>query len=190
MNSKRLQQQIHFLVETDKLKEVIRKTFLIDGSRYETVAEHSWHITLMAVLFLEYALPAVNIERVIKMTLIHDLVEIYTGDTFAFDNYDKKQVEDKEKDAAEKLFSLLPTDQSKEFLELWCEFENMTTTASIYANAIDRLQPFINEYYLNNRNGKVNNISQEQLVARMSVLKEGTPILWSVIQAMIVDLFK
>ena len=123
-DTNRLQQQIQFLVEIDKLKQVLRRTWLMDQSRYENDAEHSWHIAVAAMLFLEYADdPKVDVLRVIKMLLVHDLVEIDAGDTYAYDENACLDQPEREQKAAERIFGLLPPDQAAEFRGLWEEFE-------------------------------------------------------------------
>ena len=135
MDVNRLEQQMRFLVEVDKMKSVYRRTILIDKTRRESDAEHSWHFALMAMLLAEYADPEkVDCARVIRMALVHDLIEIYAGDTFAYDvqgNQDKRQ---RETEAADKLFALLPEDQAAEIRALWEEFDAMETPDAQYAD--------------------------------------------------------
>ena len=143
----RPQQQIDFLVEIDKLKKVLRQTWLLDQSRYENDAEHSWHIAMAAMLFLEYADdPQVDLLRVIKMLLVHDLVEIDAGDTYAYDEKACLDQPEREQKAAERIFGLLPPDQSAEFRGLWEEFEARQTPEARYAAALDRFQPLLHNY--------------------------------------------
>ena len=119
----RLRQQIEFVMEIDKLKQIYRQNLIADTSRRENDAEHSWHIALMAVLLREYAEEPVDLEKVIKMLLIHDLVEVYAGDTFCYDEEAVKDKDAREKEAAQRLYSLLPADQEAELRGLWHEFE-------------------------------------------------------------------
>ncbi len=143
----RMTSQLNFLAEVDKMKNVYRQTALIDKSRMESDAEHSWHFALMAITLFEYCeVDGVNIDRVVKMALVHDLVEIYAGDTFVYDINGNKTKEKREKDAADKLFSILPTEQGLEYRNLWEEFDKVETPDAIYATAIDRFQPFLNNY--------------------------------------------
>src|SRR6516165_10043741 len=134
-----LEQQLSFILEIDKLKTVLRQTLLTDRSRRENSAEHSWHLAIMAGLLWQYAAAPVNVSRVMKMVLVHDLVEIDAGDTFAYDvaaNVDKAQ---REHQAAQRIFGLLPPEQGSELRALWQEFEANRTDDARYANALDRL---------------------------------------------------
>ena len=119
----RLQQQLEFIVEIDKLKKVFRQTFLIDKTRRENDAEHSWHLAMMAMVLGEYAPEGTDLSRVIRMVLVHDLVEIYAGDTFAFDDVGHRDKELRERQAADQLFGLLPADQKGILRQLWDEYE-------------------------------------------------------------------
>ncbi|MBR5376243.1 MAG: HD domain-containing protein, partial [Lachnospiraceae bacterium] len=139
----RLDQQLLFTAEIDKMTSVLRRTVLIDKSRRENDAEHSWHIAVMAMLFSEYAKEPVNIGRAVEMCVVHDLVEIYAGDTFAFDVEGNIGKEERERKAADKLFSQLPDDQGRMIRKLWEEFDAMQTNDAKYAACMDRLQPFL-----------------------------------------------
>ena len=146
MSEERLKKQLEFLVEIDKMKNVLRRTLIVDGSRRENDAEHSWHLAMLAMVLEEYSEREINISRVVRMCLVHDLVEVYAGDTFA---YDEKGYEDKlarETAAADKLFSMLPTEQGEEFRALWREFDEAQTADAMYAAAMDRLQPMMNNF--------------------------------------------
>ena len=123
----RLQKQMEFIVEVDKVKQIIRQTYLADASRKEDDAEHSWHLALMAVLLKEYSNEEVDLAKVVPMVLIHDLVEIDAGDTYAYDDAGAETKEDREAKAADRIFGLLPADQGKYFRELWNEFEAYET---------------------------------------------------------------
>jgi putative hydrolase of HD superfamily len=133
---------LRFTAEIDRMSSVLRRTLLIDRSRRENDAEHSWHIAVMAMLFEEYAVRKVNIMHAVEMMLVHDLVEIYAGDTFAYDidGYASKAA--REKDAADKLFSILPEEQGMHIRALWEEFDAAESNDAKYANCLDRLQPF------------------------------------------------
>ncbi len=174
----RLERQLVFIAEMDKLKNVFRRTLITDSTRRENDAEHSWHIALMAVLLEEYAAEPVNMERVLKMLVIHDLVEVYAGDTFAFDVEGNKGKEERESRAAEKLFGLLPEDQSKTLRSLWEEFDRMDSADSKFAASLDRVQPFIHNALTNGHTWKLGNVTKEQVYERLSPVKEGTPGIW------------
>jgi len=136
----RLQQQMQFLTEIDKLKSVFRQNYLSDGSRKENDAEHSWHLAMIVIVLSEH-FEGIDVIKTLKMVLIHDLVEIYAGDTFAYDEEAHIDKEYRERIAAEKIFSMLPSDQAAEFSALWQEFERMDTKEALCAAIADRLQP-------------------------------------------------
>jgi putative hydrolase of HD superfamily len=144
MENDRISQQIKFIFEIDKLKKITRQSRISDNSREENDAEHSWHLAIMALLLQEYANEKnLDIFKVIKMLLIHDIVEIYAGDVHVYDIEGNKTKSEKERKAAEKIFSLLPPDQAEEYKNLWLEFDARKTAESKYANSIDRLQPIM-----------------------------------------------
>lgn len=174
----RFEKQLHFLIEVDKMKTVLRQTLLVDGTRRENDAEHSWHLALMAMIFYEYANRAVDLARVIKMALVHDLVEVYAGDTFAYDDEGNAGKEAREMAAADKLFSILPEDQGLEIRELWEEFDRMETADAKYAAAIDRMQPFVNNYMTGGHTWKKGEVTSDKVYKRMDMVRVATPELW------------
>lgn len=186
MDVNRLEQQMRFLVEVDKMKSVYRRTILIDKTRRESDAEHSWHFALMAMLLAEYADPEkFDCARVIRMALVHDLIEIYAGDTFAYDvqgNQDKRQ---RETEAADKLFALLPEDQAAEIRALWEEFDAMETPDAQYAAAIDRLQPFLNNYLTQGHTWGLGGVKSAQVYERMDPIRVALPEVWPFVDKMI-----
>ena len=186
MDVNRLEQQMRFLVEVDKMKSVYRRTILIDKTRRESDAEHSWHFALMAMLLAEYADPEkVDCARVIRMALVPDLIEIYAGDTFAYDvqgNQDKRQ---RETEAADKLFALLPEDQAAEIRALWEEFDAMETPDAQYAAAIDRLQPFLNNYLTQGHTWGLGGVKSAQVYERMDPIRVALPEVWPFVDKMI-----
>ena len=139
----RLDKLLKFTAEIDKMTSVLRRTVLIDKSRRENDAEHSWHIAVMAMMFEEFFDGAVDVGRAVRMCVVHDLVEIYAGDTFAFDKTGNVDKEEREKAAADKLFSQLPEDIGDEMRMLWEEFDAMETNDSRYAACMDRIQPLL-----------------------------------------------
>ena len=139
----RLEQQIRFITEIDKVKNIFRQTYLADGKRKENDAEHSWHIALMAYLLQEHAEEPVDVPRVMLMVLIHDLVEIDAGDTYAYDSEGAKTKREREVRAAERIFGLLPEDQGRYFRELWDEFEAYESADAKYAHLLDNFQPLL-----------------------------------------------
>jgi putative hydrolases of HD superfamily len=184
----RLQQQIEFMLEIDKLKHISRRTILTDRSREENSAEHSWHIAMAVFLFSEYAQDQ-NIDwyRVIKMLLVHDLVEIDAGDTYCYDDQSRKNQAQREQKAAERIFKILPFDQSRYFRALWDEFENRETPESKYANALDRFQPFLQNYVTKGQIWRKNDITRRQMKDRMKPVFDGAPLLWNLVELLIDD---
>lgn len=182
---KRLIDQIKFIVEVDKAKEIMRRTYVTNSERFENDAEHSWHLALMAPLLKEYIKEDVNIERVINMVIIHDLVEIDAGDTFCYDKEGNLTKREREVKAADRIFNILPKDQAKIIYDLWNEFEEMKTIESRYAACLDRIQPILNNIATGGRAWKENNTTKSMVLGRMSVIKETSEELWELILAII-----
>ena len=175
----RLEQQIKFLIEVDKMKNILRQTLLTDKSRRENDAEHSWHFALMAMVLHEYADQSkVDLNRVLKMALVHDLIEIDAGDTFAYDDAGNESKAERERMAADRLFAMLPEDQGGEIRALWEEFDAEETADAQYAAAIDRLQPLILNYAAEGHTWKNGRVTSGQVHKRMRIIKEGAPELW------------
>ena len=176
----RLAAQFAFLTEADRLKSVLRGTTLNDGSRRENSAEHSWHICLFALTLAEHATRPVNIERVIKMLLLHDLVEIDAGDAPIHGDHDPAEMEVIEKAAADRIFGLLPPDQQAEFRALWDEFEAAETDDAIFAKSIDRVQPVVANLESGGGTWPEYNVTPEKLEARVGQkVRRGAPALWA-----------
>lgn len=142
-SDEKINQLLRFAAEVDKMTGISRRTMLVNKSRRENDAEHSWHIALMAMLFKDYAPEGCDITRAVQMCIVHDLVEIYAGDTFAYDIAANEDKEQREKLAADKLFGELPLPLATEFRTLWEEFDAMNTPDAKYATAMDRIQPFL-----------------------------------------------
>jgi len=177
--NKELEGRLLFLKEVDALKNVIRQNKLVDASRYENVAEHSWHFALSAMTLFDYCvLPDVDLNKVIKMALVHDLVEIYAGDTPAYADVAKVDISAQEEEAAKKLFSMLPQEQGQEYLDLWLEFEAKETNDSLYANANDRFQAAYISYLSGNENWKNQSVTKEKFLNRMGLVESVMPDLW------------
>lgn len=186
--SRRLKQQIEFVLEVDKLKQVLRQTILVDRSRRENSAEHSWHIALMVSVFAEYAADAdIDLMRVIKMLLMHDLVEIDAGDTYCYDDAGRQDQTRREEVAARRIFGLLPEDQGSELRTLWDEFEEKRSPESRFANALDRVQPFLHNYFTNGQTWQENQVNSSQVRDRMGPVKDGAPALWEYVNSLIED---
>ena len=179
MTSARLEQQMAFVVEVDKLKSVHRRTLLIDRSRHENSAEHSWHLALMALLLSEHAkAPDLDVFNVIRMVVLHDLVEIDAGDTFCYDAEGAQDQHEREARAADRIFGLLPEDQAQAFRAAWDEFEAGETPEAQFAATIDRLQPMLNNLHTGGASWQRHGIRKEQVQARNAGGKEGSEALW------------
>ena len=171
----RLDQQLKFTAEIDKMTGILRRTLLVNKSRRENDAEHSWHIAVMAMLFEEYAVEKVDVFRVATMCVIHDLVEIYAGDTFAYDVKGNEDKQERESMAADKLFGQLPEEQGKAIRELWEEFDAMETSDAKYAACLDRLQPFLHNTLTGGHTWKDGKTSRAAVEKRMAIVKEFMP---------------
>ncbi|MGL4910337.1 MAG: HD domain-containing protein [Cetobacterium sp.] len=173
----RIQKQMEFLFEIDKVKDVFRQSLIIEGKREENDAEHSWHMALVALTIREYFEGELDLEKTLKMILIHDLVEIYAGDTPAFGAQRPDKAEEELK-AAEKIFSLLPEDQREYFLTLWIEFENCETNEAKFANVCDRYQGFMQNLTSDGHTWKKFNVPLETVLKRIEPIKKYTPKLY------------
>jgi putative hydrolase of HD superfamily len=184
-SASRINAQFAFLTEADRLKSVLRATKLCDGSRFENTGEHSWHVALYALVMAEHAAKPVDISRVIKMMLIHDLVEIDAGDTpihsAAARNLAQQDVI--EKIAADRIFGLLPADQAVEFRALWDEFEAAETDDAVFAKSIDRVQPVISNLETGGQSWVEYNVTRDQVEARVGAkVSRGAPALWTALK--------
>ncbi|MBQ4529068.1 MAG: HD domain-containing protein [Lachnospiraceae bacterium] len=174
----RLQQQMEFIQEVDKLKKIGRQSYLTDSSRKENDAEHSWHLALMAILLSEYAPKEVDVLRVVSMVLIHDLVEIDAGDTYAYDTEGNKTKRQREEKAADRIFNILPEDQAKKVRDLWEEFEDNETPEANFAHALDRTQPIMLNHASEGKAWKEHGVVLSQIMERNINIPKGAPKLW------------
>ena len=179
----RLDQQLKFTAEIDKMTGILRRTLLVDRSRRENDAEHSWHIAVMALLFQEYAEEAVNVGRVAEMCVVHDLVEIYAGDTFAYDTKGNEDKEAREAAAADRLFAQLPEEQGKMIRELWEEFDAMETADAKYAACLDRIQPFLHNTLTGGHTWVESGTKRPAVEKRMAIVKEFMPEVYEWVEA-------
>ncbi len=172
---RRLKQQIEFILEVDKLKSVVRRNYLVDDSRRENTAEHSWHSILTALILYEYAENRTRLDllRIVKMIAIHDLVEIEAGDTFMFDSEANRDRFNRENQAAKKLFTKLPYDQGKEYYELWLEFEKEETLDSIFAASVDKIMPVLLNTYSSGISWREADVSSEMVFDTLKGIKKG-----------------
>jgi putative hydrolase of HD superfamily len=178
MSNDRLARQIAFIVEADKLKTVLRRTPLTDGSRPENSAEHSWHLALAAMTLAEYAPPEADLRRVLELVTVHDIVEVYAGDTFAYDHEASATKAEREREAAERIFGLLPGDQAMYFRECWEEFEARETVDAKYANALDRLQALLQNMKAGGGSWQAHGVRREDVMRRMEPIHTSLPELW------------
>lgn len=184
----RINQQIEFIITLDKLKHIQRRSYLISGDRTENSAEHSWHIALMAMLLAEYSNESIDLERTIRMLLVHDIVEIEAGDTYCYDSVvDQKLREEK---AADQLFGMLPDDQAVMMRALWDEFEAGESPESRFAAAMDRLMPLLQSYHTQGKGWKENEISISQVLERNGPIVDGSKSLWMYAEKLIEDAAK
>lgn len=183
----RLRQQMDFIVEIDKLKQVFRQNLLMDGSRRENDAEHSWHLAVMACLLEEYADEPVDLVRVLKMVLLHDLVEIDAGDTFCYDEEAGLDKAEREKAAAERIYTLLPEDQRDEYLALWQEFEERRTPEARFAICLDRLQPMLHNYLTQGGTWVKYRVPLTKVRERMEEVKAASTVLGDFLEELIAD---
>lgn len=171
----RLDQQLKFTAEIDKMTSVYRRTMLISGARNENDAEHSWHIAVMALLFKEYCVEEPNVERAIKMCVVHDLIEIYAGDTFAYDVKGNESKAAREAAAADKLYAQLPEEQGDELRALWEEFDAMETVDAKYAACLDRTQPLLHNTLTEGHTWRNGGARRSQVEARIEIVREFMP---------------
>ena len=183
----RLDQQLSFVLEIDKLKTILRQTLLTDSSRRENSAEHSWHLAIMSFLLTEYATAPVDILRVIKMLLVHDLIEIDAGDTFAYDVAGNVDRAEREQRCAERIFGMLPEEQGRELRALWEEFDAFKTPESKYANALDRLQPLLHNARTEGGTWRIHSVARDQVYRRMEPIRTAMPELWPGVTRIIED---
>ncbi|MBC2715720.1 MAG: HD domain-containing protein [Desulfobacteraceae bacterium] len=182
MTMERLEQQIQFIIEIDKLKQVVRQTYVTDASRCENSVEHSWHLAVMAMILAEHANGSdIDLLRVIKMVLIHDIVEIDAGDTFLYDDKHSASKSGRELAAAARLFNLLPTDQADQFRELWDEFEFRETKEAKFAYALDRLQPMLHNIITKGKAWQKHGVKKFQVIEKNRPMQEGAVPLWDYI---------
>lgn len=178
MDGNRLDKQLEFALEIDKEKNILRQTYISDGIRRENDAEHSWHMAVMAYLLKEYSNEKIDIARTMIMCLIHDIVEIDAGDTFAYDEEGKKTQEEREQKAADRIFGLLPEDQRDELRAIFEEFEEQKTPEAKFARAMDNIQPLMLNDSTEGISWKEHNITSEQVIRRQQRTLPGSSVLY------------
>jgi len=183
----RLQQQIAFIIELDKLKSILRRTKPVGTTRYENSAEHSWHLGMMVMVLAEYANEPIDVGRVMQIVLVHDIVEIDADDTFVYDEEARRNKQVLEAAAAQRIFGLLPADQRQQFLDLWQEYETRTTPEGRFAYALDRLLPLSQNYHNGGQTWQENGVRAEQVRRINTPIGQGSQRLWQQAQAFIDD---
>jgi putative hydrolase of HD superfamily len=179
MPSTRLDDQVRFLVEADKLKEIFRQTVCTQSRRPENDAEHSWHLCLLVLVLAEHAnAPDLDVLKVLKMAILHDLVEIDAGDTFAYDAAGRAGQHEREARAADRIFGLLPPDQARAFRAIWDEFEEGRTAEARFAAAVDRFQPMLLNLNTGGAAWRKHGITEDRVRARNAHIAEGSVLLW------------
>lgn len=181
----RLEKQIQFIVEVDKVKNIFRQTYLSDGERKENDAEHSWHLALSAILLKEYVSEEVDLLKVITMVLIHDLVEIDAGDTYAYDSEGAKDKREREEKAADRIFGILPIEQGQYFRELWEEFEAYETEDAKYAHLLDNFQPMLLNDATKGKSWSEHQVKKEQIYKRNERIEETSETIWEEMQRIV-----
>lgn len=188
MTPARLDQQIRFILEADKLKEIFRQTLCTQSRRPENDAEHSWHLCLLVMVLAEHAaVPGLDVLRVLKMLIIHDLVEIDAGDTFAYDAARMADQHAREVLAAERIFGLLPSDQAVSFRALWDEFEEKKTPEARFALAVDRFQPMLLNCRTEGAAWRRHGVTQDRVLARNAAIADGAGAIWEYAVKMVQD---
>src|ERR1700739_1186907 len=179
----RLRRQLEFILEIDRLKNVLRQSYLIDNDRHENSAEHSWHLAVAAIVLAEHAKEPMDVSKLIRRVLVHDLVEIDAGDTFIYDEAGNAGKAAREQKAADRLFGLLPEEQGQIFMVLWREFEDRQTPEAKFAFALDRLMPILHNVFTQGRSWKEHGIRHEQAIAKNRPIEDGSPILWQAVES-------
>ena len=179
--------RINFLLEIDKLKTIIRRSLLVDGSRLENTAEHSWHLAMLVLTLAPHAGPDVDPLHAMKLLLVHDIVEIDAGDTFAYDVVGHEDKQERENAAAERIFGLLPAEQATEIRQLWDEYEARSTPTAVFAYACDRLQPMLLNASSGGVSWKEHGIQQSQVKAFNAPIGEAAPEFWELALAVVAN---
>lgn len=188
MISDRIRQQFEFIKEIDALKSVYRQSFVISGYKRENDAEHSWTLAMLCIVLHEYAIESINLSKVLKMVLIHDIVEIDAGDTFAYDEEAIKTKRDREFKAADRIFNILPSDQAKEFRAIWDEFEEAKSPEARFATALDRIAPMFLNYSSGGLTWKEHKMDYPRIINKCKAdIDNGTKNVWPFIEEFLQD---
>ena len=179
MKTDKLLQQINFIKEIDKIKYIERKTKLFNSDRNENDAEHSWHLAMMTIVLAEHSDVPIDVLKVLKMVLIHDIVEIDAGDTFIYDTEKNHANTDEERTAANRIFGMLPKEQADELISIWEEFENGETHEAKFARSMDRFEPLLQNASNNGGTWAEFGVSYDKVYEKKKDIKEGSSSLWS-----------
>ncbi len=179
------EKQINFIMESDKLKNIGRQTYLGDASRKETDAEHSWHLALMAVVLSGCSNEAIDVLKAVKMALLHDVIEIDAGDTYAYDMEGNRTKREREAKAADRIFGLLPEAQAREYRQLWEEFEAMETPEAKFVNMLDKVQPILQNDASGGKSWAEHGVRLSQVLARNARTHEGSEKLWDYAESLL-----
>ncbi|GAA0876067.1 HD domain-containing protein [Wandonia haliotis] len=190
MTSENLAKQIAFIKEIDKIKYIRRRTRLFNSDRNENDAEHSWHLAMMALVLSDYSDAEVDLLKVIKMVLIHDIVEIDAGDTFIYDPNKNHENTEEELKSAQRIFGLLPEKQAAEFIEIWTEFEEGVSEEAKFARAMDRLEPLLQNTSNDGGTWKEFGVRYQQVYDKKKIIQEGSKELWSYAEQLLEDSVK
>lgn len=185
--AERLAAQVAFVLEVDRLKSVLRRGRLADGSRYENSAEHSWTLAVMALVLAEHAGEPVDVGAVVRMVVIHDIVEVDAGDTYVYDDAGRADKEAREQQAADRIFALLPPRQAAEVRALWDEFEVGSSPEARFARALDRFAGFLLNHASEGRTWRENGVTADRVYARNEEIGAGSPQLWEEVQRRLAD---
>jgi len=180
----KLEQQLNFIIEVDKVKDIFRKTKIFNGSRFENDGEHSWTICLMAVLLKEYSNFEINLEKVLTMLLIHDIVEIDAGDTFLYSK-NRDSAQEKEKAAAHRIFGLLEEKQKQSLIDLWEEFEERKSKEAQFASIFDRLEPLLQNFLQQGYSWKKYKVTYKMVIEKNKHIQEASQEIWEFVLAML-----
>lgn len=185
-----LLKQIEFIKEIDKIKYIQRKSKLFNSTRNENDAEHSWHLAMMALVLAEHSNNDIDVLKVLKMVLIHDIVEIDAGDVFIFDTTKNHNNTNEELKAAKRIFGILPENQAQEFIEIWLEFEEGKTNESKFAKAMDRFEPLLQNISNNGGTWAEHQVSHEKVLDKTKVMEQGSSVIWSYSKGLVDQLFE
>lgn len=185
-----LEKCFEFILEVEKLKAVQRRTKPLGLERYENSAEHSWQIALLALVLANYSDEPVNVEKVIKMLLVHDIGEIDADDVFFFDDAGRLAAKEKEQAAMKRIFGILPDEKADELFEIWNEFENGASREAKFARAVDRVMPVLQNLYNNRQSWTENGVTKEMILTKTAYIGEGSRVVWETIAAKIEKAFE